>query len=143
RPHRHLEQRRLADPVGTDDRDALAAQHRERDPVEHALLAVALADPVEREHLPAARPPLGEAEARVAARAARQRLDLDALDHLLPALRLARFGGLRAEALDERPVLRDLRLALLDLALALLARLAPRHQEGLVVAAVGGGGAVV
>src|SRR5205823_5701674 len=40
-----LEQRRLADPVRPDDREAIAPFHLERDVLEHLVVAVRLADP--------------------------------------------------------------------------------------------------
>ena len=135
--HRHLEEGRLADPVRPDDGDALAPHDGERDVLEHPVLAVALAHARHLEHLPAAGPALLEAELRIAPRALGERLDLDPVDRLELALRLAGLGGLGAEALDEGLVLGDLRLALLDLALPSLALLALGPDEGLVVSRVG------
>ena len=81
-----LEQRRLAEPVRADDRDALAPPHAQRDVAEHALVAVGLGDAAHLQHVAAARPLGGDAQQRRAARARRQLLDLDARD-LLEAAR--------------------------------------------------------
>ena len=53
---RDLEQRGLAKPVWAEDGHALAAPHRERYALEHALGTVCLRHGVDREHLAPARP---------------------------------------------------------------------------------------
>ena len=74
---RNLEQRRLAEAVRTDDRDALAAADEQRDVAEHQLRAVGFSDVGEREHVSAARSRGEEAKLRRAARARFELLDFD------------------------------------------------------------------
>ena len=118
-PGQRLDQRRLADPVRADQRDVLAALEPELAVLEQRATGHLEAGVVELEHHPPGA--LGGAEAE-AERAGVGRVALDPLD-LLQALharlRLARLGGLVAEALDEA-------LHALDLALLLLDRLAER-----------------
>ena len=142
-PRRDLHQRRLAEPVGADDRHALAAPHDHRDAPEHLLRAVSLGDAVDGQHVAPALARRSELEERRAARARLELGDLDLLDLLQPTLRLPRLRGLRAEALHPGALLGDRRLGSRDLRL-----LAPphsrlrRHERG-VVPGVGGDRPVV
>ena len=110
-----LQERRLADAVRADDRQAVSPLDLERDVLQDDVVAPGLADAVELEGLPSARPPLAEPELRVPAGALGELVDDDLLDHLDLALRLPRLGRLRPEAVDEGHVPGDLLLALRDL----------------------------
>src|SRR6202035_2161371 len=67
--HGDLQERRLADAVGADDRQAVAALHLERDVRQARPAAVGLRDPFQSQHLAAAGADLLELESGVAARA--------------------------------------------------------------------------
>src|SRR5690606_3795955 len=89
-PHDDLQEGRLPDPVRTHDHQPIAALHAEIDPVEDLLLAVGLPDSLDLQNLLPARSSLREAELRIAARAARELLEVlrHTLDHPQLALRL-------------------------------------------------------
>src|SRR6202035_6151282 len=100
-----------------DDRQAVAALPLERDVRQDRPPAVGLRDPFQSQHLAAAGADLLELESGVAARALGQAVDDQLLDQLDLALRLAGLGGLGAEAVEDRLVVGDLLLPLLDLRL--------------------------
>ncbi len=131
--HGDLQERRLADAVRADDRQAVSPVDPERDVLQDDVVAVRLPDGVDLESGPPARPPLAESETRVPAGALGQLVDDDLLDQLDLALRLPRLGRLRTEAVDEGLVSGDLLLALLDLGfLPLPFRLLGGFERGVV-----------
>src|SRR5690606_7910965 len=114
------EQRRLPDPVRTEDHQPIAAAHVEIDAVQHPLLPVRLHDPTHLQHFATTRPTLLEPELRITSRAPRQLLQLLTLllDHPEPALRLPGLARLRPEPVHELLVPGDLLLPTDDLLLS-------------------------
>ena len=108
-PRGELDERRLARAVAAEQADARARLDRELDVREHRLAVVAGGGVLEDEHRVGAARKLAEVEVerRVDVR---RRDPLHPLERLQPALRLARLGRLRAEAVDERLEVRDLAL---------------------------------
>ena len=115
--HDDLEQGGLADPVGSDDRQSVAAAEVEGDPVEDLLVAEGLGDSLDLEDLLAARALLREPEDGVASRRSRKRFDHQLFDLLDLALGLSGLGVLGPETIDKRLVVGDLLLAFGDLRL--------------------------
>ena len=66
-----LEQRRLADTVGSHDGDAVAAPHRQIDTVQHFVVAERLLHPLDGQSVAATGAPLLESEGRITTRALR------------------------------------------------------------------------
>ncbi len=121
--HRDLEQRRLADAVRADDREPVAALDAERD-VRRAPGSSPYAFEISSSSstcLPDGRR-CSELEGRIAARDLRQLLDHDLLDQLELALRLARLGGLGAEAVDELLVVARSRFSRFSISASLRSR---------------------
>ena len=133
----HPHQRRLADAVRADQRDAVAALDVQVQVVEDHDIAVGLAAVLDLEHRPAALAAGGKIEMDLLA--LERHFDRHhLLEHLDPALDLRRLGRLVAEAIDEHLDARDF-LVLLALGFPHLldARLV-RDQVGAVVADVVG-----
>ena len=76
--HQDLQQRGLAEAVGTDNADALAPAQNQVHIRQHAMVAVGFGQFLDGQHVPAARPLLLEAQHGRAARAAHQFFHLDA-----------------------------------------------------------------
>src|SRR5205085_876633 len=140
---RDLQERRLAETVGPEDRHALPAPHHQRDVDEDPLVAVGLRDVRDLENVAPALSFADEMEVRCTPRRRLELFDLDLLDLLEATLGLTRLGRLRSEALHPRFLLGDDRLRSRDLRFFALAygRLLARERR--VVARVKGDGAVV
>src|SRR5690606_30236647 len=135
-PHQDLQERRLADAVGTDDGHTLAAPDLEAHALEHPFVAVGLADGLDGEHVLPARTLLLKGEVGRPPGALGELGHLDLLDLLETALGLPRLRGLGAEALHEGPLLSDLPLGAGDLRLLALAGARLLDEELRVVARV-------
>ena len=108
-----LDQRRLAGAVAPEQADALAGAQRERDALQHRLVAVAHRTVLDLQQGVGRRRRVTESEAE--RRVHMRRGDaLHALERLDPALRLARLGRLGAETADVVFHVRDVALLLLE-----------------------------
>ena len=95
-----LHQRRFAGAIRAEQSNAISGPEREVDPIEHSLLRVSRFDTLQRKQRIRCARRFGEfkIERRIDVRG---RNALHAVERFKAALRLARFGGLRAEPLDE------------------------------------------
>jgi hypothetical protein len=142
-PGRDLEERRLSQAVRADDRQPLPSPDDQRDALEHLLLPVGLRDAVDREDVLAARTLRRDVKEGSPSRGDLPLADLDLLDLLQPALRLAGLGGLRAEALHPGSLLGDRGLRAADLCLVPLLYGGFLDDKGSVVSRVVGDRLVV